>query len=89
MNEENVVMFIASIICLCAILFTGGSKRFKLLNLVVFAAYSIPLWWALLFNGAFGAGFTWLFYLATLTIAQLLFVLIYQGIKKIKSKLNK
>lgn len=89
MQTEDIMMIFLSILCVLAILFTGGSKRFILTNIVVFAIYSIPLWWAMLYNGDFGSGFLWLFYLAVLTAAQLLFVLVYQSIRKFKGWFNK
>ena len=83
------MLIFLSILCVLAILLTGGSKRFKLTNMAVFALYTVPLSWAMLYNGAFGAGYTWLFYLATFTVIQLLFVLIYQSVKKYKQWHNR
>ena len=56
-------------------------KRFwityAVVNLIIMIAYTVPLGYNLIFNSAYGAGFTWWFYLVCVSFIQFLFVVIY------------
>lgn len=83
-NEDNMILIGATVLLLAAIAVCRRcSKRASFVNLIVFIAYTALLGYNLLFNSAYGAGFTWWFYLLILNLVQFLALAIYMTTKQI------
>lgn len=83
--SDNQILYISSVICLILILLTFKfSKQVVLINLVVFILYNAILYYNLIYKSEGGSGFVWWFYLIILTVAQILILGIYIGIKYFK-----
>jgi len=83
--SDNQILYISSAVCLILILLSFKfSKQVGVINLVVFILYNAILYYNLTYKSEGGSGFLWWFYLIILTIAQILILGIYIGIKYFK-----
>lgn len=78
MRAENIIMYSSSVLLFALILISYKfSRRFGLVNTIVFILYNSFLYYLFIFRGSGGSSLLWLFYLAILTSVQLLIVLIF------------
>lgn len=86
-NEDNMILIGAMVLPLAAIAVCRRcSKRASFVNLIVLIAYTALLGYNMLFNSAYGAGFTWWFYLLILNLAQFLALAVFLTIRQIEKR---
>ncbi|BDI74738.1 hypothetical protein PC1C4_14600 [Paraprevotella clara] len=87
--NDNIIIYTLSLLCVLLILFELILiKRTKgIIDSIVFAFYSLPLYWLMMFKGTGGAAFTWWFYLVIITSLQIL-MLIFKIAKYLIRKLR-
>lgn len=59
--NDNIIAYILSLVCVILLLieWIAGSYKEAMANTIVFAVYSFPLYYLMLYKGSGGAAFTW------------------------------
>lgn len=76
--NDDIIAYILSLVCVILLLieWIAGSHKKAITNTIVFAAYSLPLYYLMLYKGSGGAAFTWWFYLVLSTFIQVIILLL-------------
>ena len=76
--NDNIIAYILSLVCVILLLieWIAGSHKKAMANTIVFAVYSFPLYYLMLYKGSGGAAFTWWFYLVLSTFIQVIILLL-------------
>jgi hypothetical protein len=64
------------------IAFSRRTKRQKAIHVGILVAYCLLFYWLIFFRGNFGSSLLWMFYLAVLTLAHLIWILVAPVFKK-------
>lgn len=76
--NDNIIAYILSLVCLILLLieWIAVSHKKAMANTILFAVYSLPLYYLMLYKGSGGAAFTWWFYLVLSTFIQVIILLL-------------
>lgn len=76
--SDNQLLYTASIVCFLLIMVSfRHSRKFGVINMILFCLYNSILYYHLIFDSSGGAGLVWWFFLLVLSGFQMLIVRIY------------